>query len=138
MSTLPTLEWSADFSVGLPEIDAQHAEIFMRIVKLKRACEDGSSTDQLAGLLTYLQRYVLEHFDDEEAYQESIGFPGFLEHKRMHAEFGREIERFASRLTAAGATEALGAEINRYMLNWLAVHVVVEDQKYVDHAGGKN
>lgn len=138
MSTLPTLEWSANFSVGLPEIDAQHAEIFTRILKLKRACEDGSSKDQLAGLVIYLQRYVLEHFNEEEAYQESVGFPGFLEHKRMHVEFGREIERFASRLADGGATETLGAEINRYMLNWLAVHVVVEDQKYVDHARAKN
>lgn len=134
MSSTQVLEWSAAFSVGLPDIDAQHAEIFSRILAFKRACAEKRAAAQLHEVVAYLRGYVHEHFNAEEAYQESIGFPGFLEHKRMHAAFAQEIDRFSARLTDRGASEALGEELGRFMLNWLAVHVVVEDQQYVDHA----
>lgn len=134
MPSTHTLEWSAAFSVGIPEIDAQHSEIFSRILAFQRASAEGRAAATLREVLAYLRGYVHDHFAAEEAYQESIGFPGFLEHKRMHNAFAQEVDRFTARLTAHGATEALGGEISRFMLNWLAVHVVVEDQQYVEHA----
>lgn len=134
MSSTHALEWSAAFSVGLPDIDAQHAEIFSRILAFKGACAEGAAAGQLHEVIAYLRGYVHEHFGAEESYQESIGFPGLVEHKRMHNAFAQEIDRYAARLTAHGASAALGEEVSRFMLNWLAVHVVVEDQKYVDHA----
>jgi hemerythrin len=67
--------------IGVPEIDAQHREIFgtLRTLDAALAAHDEDAAD-LA--LRHLSRYVLVHFETEERWMRRTGYPRLREHVR--------------------------------------------------------
>ena len=60
------IEWTEDLATGVPEIDAQHKELFSRINRLLEACNQGQGRAEVGKTLAFLEEYVLIHFSTEE------------------------------------------------------------------------
>jgi len=78
-------EWSSKIEVGLPEIDAQHRQLFELAATF---AGDGEQIRVLKSL-AMLTEYVKVHLREEEEMMAACRYPGLEAHKRLHAEFRR-------------------------------------------------
>jgi hemerythrin len=120
------LRWSSELSVGVPEIDVQHEELFERVDSLESAIlarDRGGAVK----VLNFLLDYVRLHFAAEEALMAALAYPGRAAHEAEHAAFARTVEALGSYLDTEGATAALVHRMEREVTQWLRDHVFSTD-----------
>ena len=59
------MEWTPNLSVGDPEIDNQHQELFQLVSMLDHAITT-HSPEELGDIIKFLEHYVETHFKEEE------------------------------------------------------------------------
>ena len=89
-------EFTDDLVTGNEMIDTQHKEPICKINDLLKSGEERSSrrSSQDVKLSGGLYEY---HFNEEEALQESINYPGIKEHKEKHEELRRTVQAMRCR-----------------------------------------
>ncbi len=123
-----TLDWKADFSVGIPEIDEQHGNVFKTAKFLLDLYQtDGASEEFYAGMRQMFE-IVDSHFAYEENMLKEIGYPDLDAHCESHRELSRTIRSFVKRLKPN--QPGLFEEMQQTMKNWLVSHLLREDGKY--------
>ncbi len=121
------LQWSSVLAVGVPEIDAQHEELFLRVDRLHDAmlARDRAGAVELIG---YLGEYVRTHFGMEEGLMRAVGYPEREPHADEHARFAAAVVGLQRALAEEGATAALVLRLEREVSGWLRRHVYTADQ----------
>ena len=112
--------------VDLPEIDAQHEEIFHRIESLKAACFESSYVpiDEFGALLDYFAT----HFATEERLADEAGLD-FADHTRIHTDTLRLLHK------AFGEVISGGQDVHcflRYAEYWFERHITEEDKPFAN------
>jgi len=112
--------------IDLPEIDAQHEEIFRRIEALKETCFGSGpvSFEEFESLLEYLKY----HFSTEERVAGEAG-AGFVDHARVHRENLQALGK-AFREVRDGARDV--HSFLRYAEYWFERHITEEDKPFAD------
>lgn len=131
MSEIKRIEWSAALETGVPAMDAQHRELIRLIQAMVAHHERGSIYSEM--LVTYkeLVGWAVKHFDDEEAFQESIDFPGLKAHRIAHDKLkGRAVE-YLNQLES-GTVDVVS--LINFLSNWLTNHIIKMDTRYGQHA----
>jgi hemerythrin len=120
------LQWTTALSLGVPELDAQHAELFGRVDRLLDAMilHDRSEAVRLIG---FLERYVEEHFDAEERLMRESGYPDAALHVAEHRAFRADISGLVASLAAEGPTARIVLRLEREVTSWLRDHVYSTD-----------
>lgn len=120
------LKWDDSYSVGDAHFDEQHKGLIRLINML-----DGDAP--VAVVLDELQVYVDEHFREEEAMLEKVGYPDLAAHKLQHAAFEEWL--YASRQASQSGEVAalLRDNIRGYLKTWLVNHILVSDKAYSDY-----
>lgn len=110
--------------IDVPEVDAQHEEIFFRIELLKAVClEANGLVDAPADeLLAFLK----EHFSTEERIAREAGLD-FAAHARKHTE--------SLALLGRAVNEVRGGDrdifsLLRYLECWFERHIIEEDKPF--------
>ncbi len=133
--------WKEKYRIGVPAIDAQHEELFRRVTVFVEALRSGGSWEQkmpvVNDTLAFMKEYVITHFADEEAYQKSVGYPGFAEHKKVHEDMVAYVGQVAEAYVQAGCPETLMQQFAGKLLAWLINHVAASDQKIGDYVHGE-
>jgi hemerythrin len=83
--------------------------------------------------MEFLQSYTVTHFSDEEKLQKECGYPDYVNHHKLHADFVKKIGEYSKRLETDGANIALVADLNGFVTNWLIYHISREDKKIGQH-----
>ncbi|MBL8393952.1 MAG: hemerythrin family protein [Candidatus Accumulibacter sp.] len=111
--------------VDLPEIDAQHEEIFCRIEALKTVCFESSHVpfDEFEALLGYFAM----HFATEERIAEEAGLD-FVDHARIHEDTLRLLDRALGEMVR-GARDA--HSFLRYCEYWFERHISEDDRLFI-------
>lgn len=122
------LEWTVDYSTGIPKIDSQHAYLFELANRLTRAVAGGRSQEVLADIIRELNEYVASHFSYEESVMEKAHYEGLAVHRQMHEKMREELARYAAELSA-GTLSA--ATLSKFLERWLTGHIMQEDMAYV-------
>ncbi|MBQ7840433.1 MAG: hemerythrin family protein [Lachnospiraceae bacterium] len=131
-----------EYLTGLEQIDAEHVHLLDLIEKTRNLLEDENMLFKCADirvLLAGLKDYTIEHFAHEEAYLESIGYPGLYAHKIQHQLFAQklvELTKEVDRLTL-GTQDDMIRELFEYLQVWLHDHIKIEDMKYAKFADTK-
>jgi len=112
--------------IGLPEIDAQHEEIFRRIESLKVSCFGSGpvSFDQFESLLDYLEY----HFASEERLALEVG-ADFDSHAAIHRDNLHALQK------AFGEVRNGARDVHsflRYAEYWFERHICEEDKPFAD------
>lgn len=127
------LAWSKRYELGIESIDNGHKKLFRIINRLfDMEKEEMKSRWVCKEAVKYFKDYTDQHFLDEEAYMESVGYVGYEMHKRIHKSFRettlvaleRELER----------TEYLKEAIEHFLgvcAGWMIGHTMMEDQAIV-------
>ncbi|MDR3601473.1 MAG: hemerythrin family protein [Desulfosporosinus sp.] len=128
--------WKDKYKIGVKKIDEQHKELFCRVSEfLFLLRREGKWEDKLAKVketVAFMQSYVIVHFEDEEAYQKEVNYPGIKVHKEIHDQFRQEMAEFAKRFNDEGYNEVLIQKFASTLLAWLINHVAVCDREIGD------
>lgn len=133
--------WKEKYKVGVPQIDAQHEELFSRVTAfvetLRSNREWSEKVSQVNATLEFMKDYVVTHFRDEEAYQDEIGYPESEAHKKIHNDMVAYVGTVSEQYEKNGYEEALIQQFAGKLLAWLINHVAAGDQKIADYARRK-
>lgn len=120
------LQWTSTLSVGVPELDAQHEELFRRIDRLLDAMLHNDRSE--AGrLLAYLGEYVVVHFGAEERLMAEVDFPDAEAHLLEHRRFTATLRELDEAFLARGPTPELVLQLEQRAVGWLRDHVYATD-----------
>jgi hemerythrin-like metal-binding protein len=122
------LEWTVEYSTGIPKIDSQHAYLFELANRLTRAVAGGRSQEVLSEIIRELNDYVASHFSYEESVMEQAHYAGLAVHRQMHEKMREELAQYAAQL-AAGTLNA--ATLSKFLERWLTGHIMHEDMAYI-------
>ena len=76
------LVWQDSFNIGVESIDKEHQRLFKIINRLFAYGEEKSQWACQEGV-KYFKSHTMKHFEDEEAYMESIGYKGLEDRKSV-------------------------------------------------------
>lgn len=127
------LSWDSTLAMGVPELDAQHAELFQHLDALLQAIRRGSSRDEVGRTLDFLCQYVQTHFAAEEELMRATSYPGYVEHKLQHDAFARELATFEDERRREGPTPSLILRVNGRVTAWLRDHIYRVDRALAEH-----
>ncbi len=122
------MEWSEQYSVGIPGIDKQHKKLIQIINELHEAMRNRRGKDVLEGLLVELVDYTGYHFDAEERYFQQHQYSGYVNHKTEHDLLKAKVVDFKGKFERGDAMVTL--EVMNFLKDWLADHIMVTDKKY--------
>ncbi len=115
-------------SVGVPELDEDH-RIIVALINQLAAAHDLNDTQVVEAVLDRLTVYVDEHFRREEAYMESVEFPGLQAHRHVHHALTEKVEQIRLDFFL-GNDASVGANTLEFLKEWLSKHILVEDMQY--------
>lgn len=125
--------WSKEFETGSNAIDEQHKELFSRIDELSLAIYNGNARRNLHSMITFLERYIEEHFHTEEEIMEMAGYPHLSNHRQIHKEFNKMFEGFKLDFQKKGGDSYLAIHLDKEIRKWWREHVLNEDMRYVPY-----
>jgi len=121
------LEWSDEYEIGIPEIDAQHQGLVDCINDLAEV-KDQQDIRVIQDVFARLIDYTVNHFKYEEDLQASAGYENIDGHKQQHVMFVRKMETFQKR---AAVGENVAMAVLSLLKLWLLAHIQREDMGYV-------
>ena len=115
--------WDDQYSIGNPQIDQQHEEMFDLVNGLPLV----SNAQDIKPIIMRLYKHTREHFSDEEEMMKASGFPLHTEHRMLH-------EDLISKLGEIGLgpldTDEAVFGFKKFIYDWLIDHILHEDVKY--------
>jgi hemerythrin len=128
-----TPAWDPALSVGEPELDAQHQEIFRRAGALVHAIRFGRSREEVGATLAFLEEYAATHFACEERLMAEVGYPQLPEHRAEHEGFRSDVQALRAEQKRDGATTSLVVRVNAQLVDWLRRHIHSSDRRLAEH-----
>jgi len=123
-------EWSECLEIGDALIDKQHRELFEFIIDVIEMSENGADGDLLAEMLMEIVTHTVQHFNDEEALKQRVGFTEFNCHKKIHEEFKLTAVALVEAFEESGrCAEVLADALENIVLPWVKKHITEEDLK---------
>ncbi len=127
---MANFSWSANLSVNVPKIDAQHQQLFKALTDLQEAMKAGKGKEEVLKTIDFLSNYVDKHFADEEELLKKNNYPDFEKHKQIHEKFKNFIKEQRQKVSAQGADLSIVIQLQQQLGDWLISHIASEDKKY--------
>lgn len=132
------MQWKETYLLGIEQIDKQHQELF-RIVNRIQAIVDGGDSERTRRAceeaVKYLKGYTLQHFQDEEFYQISVGYEGYARHKGIHDAFRQTVLVQEQLMQSAHYSRDSVGDFLNILSTWLVSHIIREDQRITPGPG---
>lgn len=128
------------YSIGIPEMDAQHARWIDLIEKFRSKASDhmldqaGITAAQHA--LAELLDYTRIHFTSEERFIAARHYPELAAHQAKHRELEAQVVKLSDEIRAH-KTNTTPLKLNLFVTIWLMEHIMHEDDKYASFILGK-
>ncbi|HUX40232.1 MAG TPA: hemerythrin domain-containing protein [Rectinemataceae bacterium] len=125
--------WRPEYSVGVPELDAQHRGLFALLDALVAEINDPGACGDIGPSIEALRPVVVEHFRTEEALMEKADYEGLAFQRERHAAFLLELDEWARRV-ACGDRHA-ARDLGDFLADWLIRHTLGIDRAYAGRLG---
>lgn len=116
--------WSVDYEVGVPLIDAQHKKLFLIFKNLVNACKAQRPVNGGGQALELMVDYVDYHFKAEELFWE-LEATIYVPHRKAHYFFVKEIYVATGNVRMR---EDISEELLSFLATWLLEHVLGMDR----------
>lgn len=123
-----TIQWNDELRTGIDKVDSQHKELFNRINKLISACNVGKGRNEALTTFTFLEDYIITHFESEESIMHKYNYINYLSHFAQHEQFISVVKELKRDLEQNGATGPFVMQINKKIGQWLVSHITKEDK----------
>ncbi|HQA59880.1 MAG: bacteriohemerythrin [Tepidanaerobacteraceae bacterium] len=124
-----SIEWTPDLSVGVKHIDDQHKIWFQKANELFEAGRQQRAKEYVNTMIDFLDEYTKQHFRDEEAYMEKIGYPEIDAQKKAHASFIKDLAKLKEDFNKSGGNILVIINANKIVIDWLSNHIRKMDKK---------
>lgn len=121
-------QWSDDYSVKVPSIDAQHQRLVAMLNDLHDGMSSGHGAEVLTPILAGLIDYTAQHFAHEETLFAQYGYPDAAEHIAEHRQLVAQVLAFKAKVESKQAT--INMELMRFLKDWLIKHILGSDMRY--------
>ena len=146
LSMTNLIQWGDHFSVGIPEIDAQHKAIFDLGTRIYEKWRAGVGVVALRPFVDKLASLLPAHFSYEERRLAEAGYVDLdqhvAEHRSMLKDFAVIRERFHAlddgREVRGGSLLAPGWPIMQFFLEFTVGHVMNGDMSYSQALAGSH
>jgi len=118
--------WSAKYSIGNAEIDAEHQRLIELANVVATFAGSGEKLPRIKGAIVALYDYVKIHFHHEEEYMLQLGYLQYEEHKKLHEDIIAEMNGI---MKHSGNLDTLVYKFKRLMHGWVIEHIIHEDMK---------
>jgi len=127
-----SVSWSAKLATGVPVLDAQHRELFVRVDALLAAMASRRGNLHVERTFKFLDAYVEEHFRDETRLMAETGYPLVEGHRAAHDRFVAELRKLEGLLAEAGedASTTVAVRAGRMLCEWLKGHIATSDRDF--------
>lgn len=133
------VKWNDQFNIGVESIDKAHHKLFSIVGKLinlneteakqEHACREG---------VKYFKSYTIQHFADEEAYMQSIGYSGYAVHKRLHDDLrDKTLPALEAELEKRNYSPEAVQHFVGICVGWLNGHIMIEDRAITGRTSNK-
>lgn len=127
--------WKDQYCVGVEEIDSAHMRLFTivrRLLKNLMLNDFEKNKKTCIEVVKYLKQYTVQHFAQEEAFQQKIGYGGYVNHKRIHDSMRDiTIPALEKQMVETDFSEKSVEHFAGVCAAWLTAHVMLEDQAIV-------
>jgi len=118
--------WDQAFSMGNDEIDVQHKALF----SLASSLESDLDNEQVRLVILELHRFMMHHFESEEAFMVEMEYPDIDEHIQQHNDLINKLKQLDQLdFTAEGPVKSL----RKFLAEWLSDHILYEDMRYANY-----
>ena len=114
-------------ATGVPAIDAQVGELFVRAHAVLAALRAGEGDETVLRLLTSLEQQAIVHFASEERLMAARGYPAAGAHLREHQKFRQALREAKDLLFRRGPGPEVTAWLEALTGEWLVRHVDGDD-----------
>lgn len=124
--------WKESYRIGVDIVDQQHKELFEMVESLIKIVNGGKENvrEESMRAVAFLKDYTVKHFSDEEAYQRSVNYVGYAQHKTVHEDFIQTVLDFERKMTETDFAENTVKQFAGILTTWLIYHVCGEDRKF--------
>lgn len=128
----PLIPWLPRYESGHPLIDRQHKRLFELANALISASIDPEiPNEELSARLEALAEHALQHFRDEEAILEDIGFSNLEQHRRGHRALAEKLRSLRARVSSGIGSHS---ELLDFLVNALIrQHLMTADVEFFPH-----
>lgn len=127
----PLIQWDDALNLGDETIDRQHRGLVELINQMHAHLHAPDMEVQIMRCITSMYLYAKEHFWDEEALMDRIGYPDKERHAALHREFVQKTHD----MTDCCLTDELHySQLLNFLVSWFNDHVSTEDAKLVAFA----
>lgn len=125
--------WNESFMVGVPAIDEQHALLVNLANRLLDQPEAFIRDEKVVDILTDLGKFLILHFQSEEAMMRQLGLPAAEYDRHVHAH-NLIIDEYAElNLQAARGHPRTAMDVFALVRTWLHDHYQNDDAKLRDY-----
>ena len=117
-----------EFKLGIAAADREHSKLVDMLNNTYALLHEEKREEAATYFNKTLSLYVHEHFTNEEAFLEGIGFPALEDHKKNHANFRKSFEELAPRIKTADNAAFREALSDTFV--WIINHIGRTDKKY--------
>jgi len=128
---MPKIEWEESYSIGIPELDAEHKVFFYHVNALRTIMMGSAdSSDNAENVFKSLLDFVFQHFINEEVYLHKQGDDSIHSHIEEHSKFLNEIrELYVCFKSGESTGKLISLEITAVLTEWLQLHELGVDKK---------
>jgi hemerythrin len=120
-------EWNETYSVGVEELDRQHATLFAAVAQLER--EAGTAAPaEMRKRVRDLVEHLREHFVREEEILEAAAYPDLEKQRAEHRAF---LERAEKVPDMVGNEQGDLYPHTAMARDWIITHTLLEDRRYL-------
>lgn len=131
---MPYMEWTNEFSIGVPFFDDEHKQLVVMTNALRKAIAGGTDIVGLRKLEAELFEHVAAHFRHEEMFFDDYAYAE--EHAEQHALLLRRVAVYQTSAAADPSVE-MCAQMLEFLSDALVRHIVHCDMKLGAHLCAK-
>jgi hemerythrin len=110
-------------------MDAEHRRLIDLMNRLQQLFLEGAPSAEQGKAFAALADFTQRHFQHEEAYMESVGYPNLAVHRGVHR---RLMEKLNEHARVFKQNRAFSAALFEFLHMWLRAHICGIDMKYAD------
>jgi hemerythrin len=134
--TSKLFDFDAEFRLGIESVDNEHIRLIDMLNEVHNLLSLGKKDEARQFFGETLSGYVNEHFANEEKFMESIGFPQFEDHKKIHENFKKSFQELMPQIE--NADDAAFRKALSDAFTWIITHIGKTDKKYAAYYFSRN
>ncbi len=126
MQSNQKISWDDSYKIGIEMLDYQHKKLFDLVNRLYDLEDSQDTKEELRVILYEFNDYMQTHFQEEEEYMLSIGFPNLQEHKQLHKDI---VEYLSQIIHTPAKLSIIKSKMRVVAKRALIDHIMNEDSK---------